>query len=405
MTDLTLDQAIATGMLCAYHAARQPDVPAVDTVYGNRTFAELNANANRLVRLLRERGVGAGDSVAIVSRNRPEFIETLMAAARSGIRFTPINFHLKGDEIGYIVDNCEAKAYIADASLGAPAVDALALAPGLSVKLACGGTLAGFEDYSDAIATQDPSDIDDPVLGGRMLYTSGTTGKPKGVYKAQPVPDAPQWEGTVNEYCPGIDRTLVTGPGYHAAPLVIDILSALSSGVGIVMMDKWDAQETLRLIDEYQITHTHMVATMFHRMLQLPEAVRRRYGTASVRRLIHGAAPCPVHIKQAMIDWFGPVIWEYYAATEGGGGFLVDSYEWLRKPGTVGKPGPEFDNKILDDDGNEVAVGEIGTIYMRAPEVGRFEYFKDSEKTNSSYRGEYFTLGDMGYFDQDGYLF
>ncbi|MGI9328172.1 MAG: AMP-binding protein, partial [Pseudomonadales bacterium] len=178
MTDLTLDQAIATGMLCAYHATRQPDVPAVDTAHGNRTFAELNANANRLVRLLRERGLSAGDSVAIVSKNRPEFIETLMAAARSGIRFTPINFHLKGDEIGYIVDNCEAKAYIADASLGGPAVDALALAPRLAVKLACGGKLTGFEDYAETIAAQDPSDIDDPVLGGRMLYTSGTTGKP-----------------------------------------------------------------------------------------------------------------------------------------------------------------------------------------------------------------------------------
>ena len=148
-----------------------------------------------------------------------------------------------------------------------------------------------------------------------------------------------------------------------------------------------------------------MVATMFHRLLKLPEAVRTAHDLSSLKLVMHGAAPCPVHIKQAIIEWFGPIVWEYYAATEGGGGFLVGSEEWLAKPGTVGKPGPEFDNKILDDHGKLVAPGETGTIYMRAPEVGRFEYFKDDGKTNNSYRGEYFTLGDMGYFDDDGYLF
>ncbi|MEM1232336.1 MAG: AMP-binding protein, partial [Pseudomonadota bacterium] len=173
----------------------------------------------------------------------------------------------------------------------------------------------------------------------------------------------------------------------------------------IVMMDRWDAEETLRLIDEHSITHTHMVATMFHRLLRLPEATRSRYRLDSLRRVIHGAAPCPVHVKRAMIDWLGPVIWEYYAATEGGGGFLVDSHEWLRKPGTVGRPGPEFDNRILDEAGAEVPTGTVGTVYMRAPAQGRFEYYKDTEKTGSSYQGDYFTLGDMGYFDEDGYLF
>lgn len=404
-SELSLEQAVATGMLTAYYAARQPDVPAVTTQYGERTFAQLNANANRLVRLLRSHGLKAGDAVAIVSKNRPEFIETLMAATRSGLRFTPINFHLKGEEIGYIVDNCEAKAFIADASLGAPPAAVLEHAPGLKIALGCGGTLAGFADYSAALADQEPTDIDDPSLGNRMLYTSGTTGRPKGVYKAQPVPDAPQWEDTLANYQPGKDRVLVTGPAYHAAPLVIDILAGLSSGVGVVMMDKWDAEESLRLIHEHRITHSHMVATMFHRLLQLPEDVRARYQTDSLRILIHGAAPCPVHVKRAMIEWLGPVVWEYYAATEGGGGFLVGSEQWLQKPGTVGKPGPEFDNKILDDEGKPVGAGEIGTIYMRAPEVGRFEYFKDNSKTAGSYLGEYFTLGDMGYFDEDGYLF
>ena len=405
MSNYDLDECIANGMLIAYHAHSTPDLSAVVTEYGERTFGELNANANRLVRLLADYGIGPGDSIAVVSKNRPEFIEALVAATRSGIRFTPINFHLKGEEIGYIVDNCEAKAFIADASLGPPAAEAPQHAPNATLKLAVGGEIAGFEDYAESLTPFSGDDIEEPVLGARMLYTSGTTGRPKGVFRKERTPDAPIWDDTPAAYQPGRDRDLVTGPAYHAAPLLIDIIQPLSSGVGIVMMDKWDAEETLRLIQEHSITHTHMVATMFHRLLNLPEEVRNSYDISSLKFLVHGAAPCPVHVKQAMIEWFGPVIWEYYAATEGGGGFLVGSEEWLTKPGTVGKPGPEFDNKILDDDGNEVAPGEVGTIYMRAPDTGRFEYFKDADKTSGSYRGDYFTLGDMGYFDADGYLF
>jgi long-chain acyl-CoA synthetase len=405
-TDTTdLERAVATGMTIAYHAARRADKPAIISQYGNRTFGELNANANRVVRLLRAHGIGDGDSVAVVTRNRPEFMEVLAATSRSGIRFTPINFHLKGEEIGYIVDNCEAKAFIADASLGHAPEEALAHAPNLRVQLVCGGALRGFDDYTGAIHGLDATDIADPVLGGRMLYTSGTTGRPKGVHRRNRVPEGPQYEGTRSNYRPDEDMGLCTGPAYHAAPLLIDIVHPLVSGVGVVLMDKWDAEETLRLIDEHRCTHTHMVATMFHRLLQLPEEVKARYDLSSLRFIIHGAAPCPVHVKKAMIDWLGPIIWEYYAATEGGGGFLVDSHEWLKKPGTVGKPGPEFDNKIIDDNGNELPPGQIGTIYMRAPASGRFEYYKDADKTSRSYLGDYFTLGDMGYFDEDGYLF
>ena len=404
MAELDLVGATNTGMLVAYHAQNQSDQPAVITEYGDRTFGELNANANRLVRLLASRGIGSGDSVAVVSKNRPEFVEALVGTSRCGIRFTPINYHLKGEEIGYIVDNCEAKAFIADASLGDPVIEAPTHAPDATVKLAIGGTIDGFEDYNALIADLDPSDIDNPELGARMLYTSGTTGRPKGVHRKERTAEPPVPPESPSFYSAG-DMDLCTGPGYHAAPLLIDIIQPLWSGAGIVMMDKWDAQETLRLIQEYRITHSHMVATMFHRLLNLPEDIRAQYDVSSMKFLVHGAAPCPVHVKQAMIEWFGPVIWEYYAATEGGGGFLVGSEEWLTKPGTVGKPGPEFDNKILDDDGNEVGPGEVGTIYMRAPDTGRFEYYKDDAKTESSYRGDYFTLGDMGYFDEDGYLF
>ncbi len=403
---MELDWATTHGMLVAYHANQHPDVTAVQTNYGTRTFAELNANANRICRLLTSNGIGPGDSVAVVLKNRPEFIDVLAATQRSGIRFTPINFHLKGEEIGYIVDNCEAKAFFADADLGPAIAEATNDAPKATLKIVVGGSTAGFDDYDDSIAPFDGDDIEDAALGGTMLYTSGTTGRPKGVYRKDRVPIAPIWdESEPAAFSPGVSKALCTGPAYHAAPLLIDIVRPLWSGAGIVMMDRWEAEETLRLIEEHKITHSHMVATMFHRLLQLPEESKARYDLSSLAYIIHGAAPCPVHVKQAMIEWFGPIIWEYYAATEGGGGFLVGSEEWLTKPGTVGKPGPEFDNKILDDDGNEVATGEIGTIYMRAPQQGRFEYYKDSEKTGGSYRGDYFTLGDMGYFDEDGYLF
>ena len=401
----SLEAASQVGMSVAWHAAQRPDDLAVISRYGNRTFAELNANANRLARALRAAGIGEGDSIAMVSKNRPEFIEVLFAAARMGVRFTPINFHLTGEEIGYIVDNCEAKAFIADANLGVAPVQAVAHAPQAEMLLVCGGELPGFAGYASAIEPHASGNIDNPVMGSRMLYTSGTTGRPKGVHRRDRDPEAPQGAGSLANYQPGRDRQLLTGPCYHAAPLLIDIVQPLISGVGIVMMDKWEAEETLRLIAEHRITHSHMVATMFHRLLQLPEAVRGSYDLSSMRLLIHGAAPCPIHVKKAMIDWFGPIVWEYYAATEGGGGFIVGAEEWLTKPGTVGRPGPDFDNKILDEEGREVAPGEIGTIFMRAPARGRFEYYKDDSKTASSYRGDYFTLGDMGYFDEDGYLF
>jgi long-chain acyl-CoA synthetase len=175
--------------------------------------------------------------------------------------------------------------------------------------------------------------------------------------------------------------------------------------VGVVLMDGWDAEETLRLIEKHRVTHVHLVPIMFHRLLSLPEEVRRRYDLSSLKRIAHGAAPCPVDVKKAMIDWVGPIIWEYYAATEGAG-TSVESDEWLRKPGTVGRV-PDAHVEIRDEEGNPVPTGEVGTIYLRAPDEpeARFEYYKDSEKTSRAYRGDFFTLGDMGYIDEDGYLF
>lgn len=404
MTDIysSLDAALEQGMALAHHAASQGDGLALATSFGNRTFNELNGRTNQLLRFLRGRGIGAGDAIAVVSRNRPEFIEGFAAALRGGIRFTPVNFHLTGEEAGYVIDNCEAKAVIYDAHLGT-GVDAVSHAKHCAVRLAIGGRIEDFEDYEAAIAGYDDTDIDDPSRGTTMLYTSGTTGRPKGVYrKSQPITPAAALQ--VNGHGPG-KVNLCTGPAYHAAPLVFNVSLPMSAGAAIVMMDRWDPEETLRLIQEHGVTHTHMVATMFHRLLQLPEETRTAYDVSSMEYIVHGAAPCPVHVKHAMIEWFGPIVNEYYAATEGGGGFTIDSETWLKKPGSVGNtPNPEG-TRILDDDGNEVAQGETGYIYFKAPAEGRFEYFKSPEKTGESYRGDWFTLGDMGYFDEDGFLF
>ena len=397
-----LDQALVSGMALAHHAANQGDRLALATPFGDRSFTELNARTNQLVRFLRGRGIGDGDAIAVVSRNRPEFVEALAATARSGIRFTPVNFHLTGEEAGYVIDNCEAKAVIYDSALGT-AADALAHAGNCQVKLSIGGAIPGFEDYDAALRGIEGADIEDPVRGSSMLYTSGTTGRPKGVYRReQPAARANAQSVTAG----GIGSVnLCTGPAYHAAPLVFNVNGPMNGGAAIVMMDRWDPEECLRLIEEYGVTHTHMVATMFHRLLQLPEEVRGQYDVASLECIVHGAAPCPVHVKHAIIGWFGPIVYEYYAATEGGGNFFIDSPTWLEKPGSVGKtPDPEG-TKIVDDDGEEVAQGETGYIYFKAPEVGRFEYFKAPEKTSESYREDWFTLGDMGYVDEDGYLF
>ncbi len=191
---------------------------------------------------------------------------------------------------------------------------------------------------------------------------------------------------------------------YHAAPLAFGLTVPFLNGATIVLMDGWDAEETLRLIDEHDVTHMHMVPTMFVRMLKLPPDVREQYDVSSLRNILHGAAPCPPAVKAALIEWLGPVVYEYYAATEGTGTW-VDPHAWLGRPGTVGKVDPPDHIKIADDDGNELPPGSVGTIFLKAPDIGRFEYFKDGTKTESVYRGDYFTLGDVGYVDDDGYLF
>jgi long-chain acyl-CoA synthetase len=398
--------AAAIGMLPSYWAQRQGDRVALITEHGDRTFGEVNANANRLVRALRARGVGAGDGIALMCSNRPEFPETLAASQRSGLRLTTVNWHLTGPEVGYIVDDCDATAFVADARCAGAAREAAALAPNLRARIAVGGDIDGFERWEDVIAAERGDDIDDPTVGMTMLYTSGTTGRPKGVHRKSN-PAAVLALARIALYDPAQHVHLCTGPLYHAAPLAFSLSAPSTGGVPVVLMDTWSAEATLQLIDRHRVTHTHLVPTMFHRLLSLPDTVKARYDTSSLFVVIHGAAPCPVHVKQRMIEWWGPVLWEYYAATEGSG-TLIGSDEWLKKPGTVGKPQPAGQVKILDDDGGEAAPNTVGTVFLKAPASeaeGRFEYYKSPDKTAGSYRGEYFTLGDVGYLDDDGYLF
>ena len=399
----SLEEAAQSGMVIALRAAEAPDRPAITAPTGTRTFAELNSRANRLVRALRARGVTAGDGVALICRNRPEFAEVYAAVHRAGLRLTPINWHLTADEAAYIVDDCEARAIVGDADLAAMVEGCAEQAPRATVRLAVGGDIAAFERYEAALDGHDGADIEDPVLGGTMLYTSGTTGRPKGVYRRQAARTTAAGLGIYGYRGEG-DSHLCTGPLYHAAPLAFSLAAPLNAGVHVVLMEGWAPEETLRLVERHGITHTHMVPTMFHRLLALPEDVRDRYDVSSVRFILHGAAPCPVPVKQGVIDWFGPVVQEYYAATEGLGTW-VDSTTWLEHPGTVGRSMSPEGIRIGDEEGRDLAPGEVGLVYLKAPDVGRFEYFKDEAKTSSSYLGDYFTLGDVGYLDDEGYLY
>ena len=396
-----LTEAARIGMLPAWWAKRQPDVVAVASPTGDRTFAELNANINRLVRALRRHGLGVGDPVALLCTNRPEFVETLGACLRAGFRLTPINWHLTAAEVAYVLKDCGAKALVADDRVGDVARDAARESDDLTLRLAVGGPIDGFESYADLIRDEPGDDIDDPVLGGTMFYTSGTTGRPKGVHR----PPAPPLLTNLGGYGDGtVDRNLVTGPLYHAAPLAFSLAVPMAWGCGVVLMEGWDAEETLRLIEAHRITHTHMVPTMFHRLLSLPEEVRSRYDLSSLRYVIHGAAPCPVEVKRRLIEWLGPIVWEYYAATEGTGSF-VDAETWLAHPGTVGRPFTEGQVLIGDPDGNPLPAGETGLVFLRSSDATRFEYFNDTDKTADAYRGTYFTLGDVGRMDDEGYLY
>ncbi len=370
---------------------------------------ELLASCNRLVHGLRSLGLEKGDCVAAVIPNGRAMVELYLATCQAGWYLSPINHHLTAPEIAYIVGDSEAKAFVGGERFGpscAVAMDELDFPKEARFAV---GEIEGFRSYAELLAGQPETLPEDRAAGAVMNYTSGTTGRPKGVRRPLPPLDpdtvAALFTGFLAMF--GIQAEsgnvhLVGSPLYHTAVLVFAGCS-MHMGHPTVVMDKWKPEDFLALIEKYRATTSHMVPTQFHRMLHLPEEVRAKYDCSSTSNMVHAAAPCPIEMKLAMLDWWGDSIYEYYAATEGGG-TLVTPEEWRRYPGTVGRPWPTSDIKIYDDDGNELPAGEHGTVYMKQSQ-GDFEYHKDKEKTRKSRRGEYFTVGDIGYLNEDGYLF
>ena len=399
-------EAANKGMMSSLYARLKPDAVAVCGLRGKRTFAELNSNANRLVAALSRAGVGGGDHIAMICGNTVEFVEVLTAVHRSGLCLTPINWHLSPAEVAYIVDDCQAKALIASADFGAAAQ--ASANENLKIKLAIGGEIEGFDLYEKALAAENDGDPVNPVHGMTMLYTSGTTGRPKGVFRARPMVFTPSWgESSPKGYRIDGDVNLCAGPAYHAAPLAFDIAQPLSAGVPIVLLERFTPEAFLETVEKYKVTHAHMVATMFQRILALPQATRDKHDVSSLRHILHGAAPTPPETKRAMIEWLGPIVHEYYGSTEAGGFFQIDSHEWLKKPGSVGLLQPGSGVRLINDQGKDAAAGEVGQIYFPHNPVARFEYFNDKSKTEAAELegGSHFTVGDMGFVDEDGYLF
>jgi long-chain acyl-CoA synthetase len=327
-----------------------------------------------------------------------------------GLYLTPINFHLVGPEIAYILQDCEARVFIVHQRYANECRNAIRETGFPADRVFSVGDVPEFQRYADLKAGQPTSLPTDRSLGAIMNYTSGTTGRPKGVRR--PLPQTPidqtDLAGALLAYGVSRDETdnvhLLACPWYHTAPMVM-LSPSLHLGHTTVIMDRFLPERCLELIEKYRVTITHLVPTQFVRLLGLPDEVKQRYDVSSLRHVIHGAAPCAPDVKRRMIEWFGPVIDEYYASTEGVGGTIIFSEEWLKKPGSVGKPRSTTRIVIMDEDGNILPPGQVGTVYSAT--VGRepFEYYKDPEKTARSRRGEYRTVGDVGYLDEDGYLY
>ncbi len=370
---------------------------------------DLLGATNQLVHGLRELGLQVGDAIAMVLPNGAEVFELYLAALQAGFYLIPINHHLVGPEIAYIVQDCEAKVFVAHARFAevcTAAADELGFPKEARFSV---GAIDGFRAYSELKDGQPTSKPDNRTTGAVMNYTSGTTGRPKGVRRplpgAEPEAVAIGFGGLLMLF--GIQPQdnnvhIVGSPLYHTAVLVF-AGGSIHMGHTIVVMDKWTPEGMLELIDRYQVTTSHMVPTQFHRLLALPEEVKGRYHLNSLRHMIHAAAPCPVEVKRRMLDWWGPVIDEYYAASEGGGTMVLPD-EWLKKPGTVGRPWPISEIAIFDESGERLGANQTGTVYM-AMGAGDFEYYKDKEKTQKNRIGKFFTVGDIGYLDDDGFLF
>ena len=386
-------------------AADHPDAPAAIDVDGRTwSYGELGEHVDRTSRWLQRSGIGPGEPMAIVAGNSVGFLAATLAAAQVGVRYTLVNRHLAPPEIDYIVRDCGARLVVTDAAL-APVAGALGVR---AVSLDAG---AGMDVLAEVVADQPPGPPPERTAGSIMLYTSGTSGRPKGV-QSTVAPTTPEVAAERAGYVLrrfGIDPVdhvgggvhLVTSPLYHSAPIANAIL-ALHLGHTVIVTPRFDAASSLQLIARHGVTWTHVVPTMMKRWLELPADVKAATDVSTMRWLIHAAAPCPPAVKRAIIEWFGPIVYEYYSSTEVGG-TAITSAEWLAHPGSVGRPWEGADVRILDDDGNEVPAGTVGSIWMR--NVRPFVYHNDPDKTAANRRDDYVTVGDLGSLDADGFLY
>jgi len=390
-------------------AAATPDKAAVIMAgAGTTTYAELDAAANRLAHLLYELGLRPGDHIAFMLDNRPEFFVCAWAAQRSSLYYTPVSTRLLAGELGYILDNCEAQVFIAAAAFAEVATTAVDGLPRLRLCLALDGDIPGFYDYRELVDAHPATPLARELEGEAMLYSSGTTGRPKGIRRQ--LTEAALGSDPQRVRLPvlyGMDADTVylsPAPLYHAAPLGF-CMSLLRLGATLVVLERFDPEHALQLIERHRVTHTQLVPTMFIRLLKLPERVRTRYDLSSMRGVVHAAAPCPVEVKRRIIDWWGPIVHEYYAGTEANGFVTCDSAQWLAHEGTVGHA-VVGEVHILDENGDERPVGDTGTVYFA--DGPTFEYHGDPAKTASvrdpQGRG-WTTLGDIGRLDEDGFLY
>ncbi|GAA1797130.1 AMP-binding protein [Actinomadura chokoriensis] len=393
------------------YADAKPDEPAITDERGSTSWRELDARTGRLANALRGLGLGTGDAIAIHSGNRREYFELMCAAGHIGLRYVMVNWHWTADELRYVLTDAGARALFSEDAFGDAAREA-SEGLGLDARVAFGDAVEGFTPYEEFLAAGAGEEIADPLMGFPMFYTSGTTGRPKGVSRTQLAAGALiETASLIGDVfaevlrIPADGRSLLVGPVYHSAQWLWSLVFLLR-GRSVVMRRDFDPAAALRLIDEHAITNVHLVPTQFVRLLRLDEEARAAFDGSSLAAVWHGAAPCPPEVKRRMIDWFGPVVHEYYGSTEASVNSVITAEEWLKKPGSVGLPLPTTEVHILREDGEPAAAGERGQIFFRYTSGDDVVYWGDEEKTRSVHRADgLFTTGDVGHLDEDGYLF
>jgi long-chain acyl-CoA synthetase len=390
------------------HAAATPDKPCVvfSPTGATVTYRELSERSQRLAQLFRSAGLHPRDHVALLLENSDRFYEVAWAAQRAGLYYTPINPQLSLDEMQYVIQDSRARALVVSARLAEISAALVPSTPVVERRLSIGGGFDEHDDYDSAIAAFPAEPVDDEIEGAPMCYTSGTTGRPKGVLR--PLRGVPVGESDPVAYLTGrvgYDENtvfLVPAPLCHSAPLGLS-MAVMRHGGTVVLMDNFDASACLSLIARFGVTHGLFVPTMFVRMLRLSQAERAQYVVSSLRAVLHVGSPCPVHVKRAMIEWLGPVLYEFYAGSEANGATFITSQEWLARPGSVGRS-IRGDIHIAHSSGRELDVLEPGLVWFDTD--APFEYFNDKTKTEGAYNSQgWSTLGDVGYLDDDGYLF